>query len=165
MLDNPGVILLIIGPGATFFAVIFIVMLGVSWTANLTNPQTALMVFTTPVRNSKASPDVAVTAFTSPLIALTVVIGPAIELPVLIVLLNILKQMRTRRDAADACPLVTPSKAALSVPGKRPEYWALRHLIARALRCGLGQNRLDPLQVRDFRPHIRKMPFRPVLDL
>ncbi|MGI3211902.1 arsenic resistance protein [Roseovarius tibetensis] len=99
LLDNPGVILLIIGPGAAFFVVIFIVTLGVSRMANLTYPQTALMVFTTPVRNSEVSPAVAVTAFTSPLIALTVVIGPAIELPVLIVMLNILKQLRTRWDA------------------------------------------------------------------
>lgn len=86
-LDNPGVILLIIGPGAAFFIVTF----GVSPMANLSYPQTALMVFTTPVRNSEVSPAVAVTTFTSPLIALTVVIGPAIELPVLIVMLNILK--------------------------------------------------------------------------
>lgn len=100
LLDNPGVILLMIGPGAAFFVVIFIVTLGVSRMANLTYPQTALMVFTTAARNSEVSLAVAVTAFASPLIALTVVIGPAIELPILIVILNILKRLRVRWDAA-----------------------------------------------------------------
>ena len=96
LLDNPGVVVLMIGPGAAFFFLIFIVALTVSRMANLTYPETALVTFTTAARNSEVSLAVAATAFASPLIALTVVIGPAIELPVLIVMLNILKWLRTR---------------------------------------------------------------------
>lgn len=100
LLDNPGVILLMIGPGAAFFAVIFLVALTISRMARLTYPQTVLVAFTTAARNSEVALAVAVTAFANPLIALTVVIGPAIELPVLIVMLNILKWLRVRWDAA-----------------------------------------------------------------
>ncbi len=95
LLYNPGVILLMIGPGAAFFVVILAVALTLSRMANLTYPQTALLVFTTMARNSEVSLAVAVTAFASPLIALTVVIGPAIELPVLIIVLNLLKRLQT----------------------------------------------------------------------
>jgi arsenite transporter len=80
-----------------FFATIFVIALGVSrTTADLSYPETALMVFTTAARNSEVSLAVAVTAFTSPLIALTVVIGPAIELPVLVTMLKLLAWLRDR---------------------------------------------------------------------
>lgn len=96
LLDNPGVVVLMIGPGVAFFVLIFIVALTVSRIARLTYPETALVVFTTAARNSEVALAVAVTAFASPLIALTVVIGPAIELPVLITMLNILKWLRAK---------------------------------------------------------------------
>jgi ACR3 family arsenite efflux pump ArsB len=94
LFDNPGIVLLMIGPGLVFFAAIFVIAIGVSRAARLTYPETALMVFTTAARNSEVSLAVAVTAFTSPLIALTVVIGPAIELPILVAMLKLLAWMR-----------------------------------------------------------------------
>lgn len=100
LLENPAIILLMIGPGVAFFVVIFVVALAASRMANLTYPQTALVVFTTAARNSEVSLAVAVTAFASPLIALTVVIGPAIELPILILILHVLKRLQAGWSAS-----------------------------------------------------------------
>lgn len=96
LFENPSVVWWMIAPGLVFFAVIFLVAISVSRAAGLSYPETALLVFTTAARNSEVSLAVAVTAFTSPLIALTVVIGPAIELPVLIIFVSCLRWMRAR---------------------------------------------------------------------
>lgn len=102
LFENPSIVLLMIGPGIVYFATIFVIALGVSRAAGLSYPETALMVFTTAARNSEISLAVAVTAFASPLIALTVVIGPAIELPVLVAMLKLLTWLRGRRLLASA---------------------------------------------------------------
>lgn len=65
--------------------------------ARLNYPETALLAFTTTARNSEASVAIAVSAFpANPLVALTVVIGPAIELPVLLFLVKLLTWVRQR---------------------------------------------------------------------
>lgn len=56
----------------------------------------ALLTFTTTARSSEVSLALAVTAFASPLVALTVVIGPAIELPVLVLILRALAWVRAQ---------------------------------------------------------------------
>ena len=88
LLSNPAVVIKMIVPGLVFFAVAFGLALLAGRLFNLSYPETALLVFTITARNSEASLAVAVTAFTSPLVALTVVIGPSIELPVLILILR-----------------------------------------------------------------------------
>ena len=96
LFENPGIVVRMIVPGMVFFAVTFALALLIGRYAQLTYPEVALLVFTTTARNSEVSLALAVTAFTSPLIALTVVIGPAIELPVLILILHGLAWVRER---------------------------------------------------------------------
>ena len=94
---NPAVVLKMILPGLVFFGVAFALALVVGHLFNLRYPEVALLVFTTTARNTEASLAVAVTAFTSPLVALTVVIGPSIELPILILILRILLWLREKQ--------------------------------------------------------------------
>ncbi|MDR7555060.1 MAG: arsenic resistance protein [Armatimonadota bacterium] len=85
---NPAVVVKMILPGLGFFATAFGMSVVAARLFGLAYHEFALLVFTTSARNSEASLAVAVTAFASPLVALTVVIGPSIELPVLILMLH-----------------------------------------------------------------------------
>jgi len=96
LFDNPSVVLKMILPGVAFFVIAFFMAIVAARTFHLSYPEFALLVFTTTARNSEASLAVAVTAFTSPLVALTVVIGPSIELPVLILILRIVLMGRQK---------------------------------------------------------------------
>jgi ACR3 family arsenite efflux pump ArsB len=96
LFKNPTIVIKMILPGLVFFISIFIFTTFVAYLFNLKYSEYALLVFTTTARNSEASLAIAVTAFTNPLIPLTVVIGPSIELPVLIIILNILKFLKTK---------------------------------------------------------------------
>ena len=94
LFSNPRIVFLMIFPGLVFFFSIFGIALLAGRLFRLSYPETALLVFTTAARNSEASLAIAVSAFSSPLVALTVVIGPSIELPVLIILLRILLYLK-----------------------------------------------------------------------
>lgn len=93
---SPEIVLWMIAPGLVFFATIFLVALGTARLLGLSYPETALLVMTTAARNSEASLAIAVSAFASPLVALTVVIGPAFELPVLVAMVHALRTIRGR---------------------------------------------------------------------
>lgn len=88
--DNPNVVFTLIAPMVAFFAIAFTVAVSAGRVAGLPYDQTALLVFTTTSRNSEASLAIAATAFASPLVALTVVIGPVIELPLLVLMVRAL---------------------------------------------------------------------------
>ena len=94
LFENPAVVLKMILPGIAFFVIALSMAIVAGRLFRLGYPEFALLVFTTTARNSEASLAVAVTAFTSPLVALTVVIGPSIELPVLILFLRIVLSLR-----------------------------------------------------------------------
>lgn len=94
LFDNPSVVWRIAPPIAAFFAIAFVVSVVAARFARLPDEQTALLVFTTASRNSEASLAIAVTAFSSPLVALTVVIGPVIELPLLVLMVRGLTAIR-----------------------------------------------------------------------
>jgi ACR3 family arsenite transporter len=96
LLENPGLVWRMVAPGAVFFAFAFALALLLGRLARLTYREVALLTFTTTARNSEVSLALAATAFASPLVALTVVIGPAIELPVLILILRALQAIRSR---------------------------------------------------------------------
>ncbi len=96
LFDNPSVVAWMILPGLVFFVAIFAVALAAAKLARLTYPETALLAMTTAARNSEASLAIAVGAFASPLVALTVVIGPAFELPVLVAMVQLLGRVRGR---------------------------------------------------------------------
>lgn len=95
LMENPGVVIKMIAPGMLFFAIAFAIALIAGRLFRLSYPETALLVFTTTARNSEVSLAIAVTAFASPLVALTVVIGPSLELPVLILILRVLTLLRS----------------------------------------------------------------------
>ncbi|MFK7918861.1 MAG: arsenic resistance protein [Ilumatobacter sp.] len=96
LFDNPSVVWKIAPPIGLFFVLAFGVALVAARLAGLPYEQAALLVFTTTSRNSEASLAIAVTAFASPLVALTVVMGPVIELPLLVLMVRCLLALRTR---------------------------------------------------------------------
>ena len=96
LFDNPNVVWRLAPPIVVFFTVAFVVALLGARAAGLPYDQAALLVFTTTSRNSEASLAIAVTAFSSPLVALTVVIGPVLELPLLVLMVRLLVGLRPR---------------------------------------------------------------------
>lgn len=94
LIDNPNVVWKIAPPIGIFFAVAFVVAIGTARLTGLPYEQAALLVFTTASRNSEASLAIAVTAFASPLVALAVVMGPVIELPLLVLMVRALLALR-----------------------------------------------------------------------
>lgn len=97
LLKNPSVVIAMILPGIVYFFSIFALSLILGKIFHLPYSDVALLSFTTTARNSEASVAIAVSAFPSnPLVALTVVIGPGIELPVLIIFTQILLWIRKR---------------------------------------------------------------------
>jgi len=97
--DNPRVVLTLLPPMVAFFVVAFGFALATGRAAGLPFDQTALLAFTTTSRNSEASLAIAATAFASPLVALTVVIGPVIELPFLVLMVRVLLGLRPNTDS------------------------------------------------------------------
>ena len=88
--DNPGSVLTLLPAMAGFFVVAFAIALATARAAQLPYDQAALLAFTATSRNSEASLAIAATAFASPLVALTVVVGPVIELPFLLLMVRVL---------------------------------------------------------------------------
>lgn len=107
MLDNRGAVVELIPPTVAFFAIAFVVAVAVGRAVALPHPQTALLVFTTSARNSEASLAIAVTAFASPLVAVPVAIGPAIELPILILMVRVLARLQRRTASTASSPMPT----------------------------------------------------------
>lgn len=96
IVDNPGVFFRLLPPMAAFFSLSFVIAIGVGRRTGMTEAHTALLAFTTTSRNSEASLAIAATAFASPLVGLTVVLGPVIELPLLVLMARILNRSRVR---------------------------------------------------------------------
>lgn len=93
--DDSATLLRVIPPMIAFFALVFVVALAIARAQRLPVDQTIVLVFTTASRNSEASLAVAVTAFSSPLVAAVVAIGPAIELPLLVLMVRALAAIDT----------------------------------------------------------------------
>ena len=94
LFDSPAVVTTLLPPLVAFFVIAFVAALIIGRIANLPYDQTALLAFTTTSRNSEVSIAIAATAFSSPLVGLTVVIGPVIELPLLVVMVRVLIGLR-----------------------------------------------------------------------
>lgn len=121
--ENPSVVLRLVAPMTAFFALAFLLAVGAGRAAGLPTRQVVLLVFTTTSRNSEASLAIAATAFSSPLVALTVVIGPVIELPLLVLMVRVLLRMHGPRP--DSSRRSDTSVASLSGPRSddREETW------------------------------------------
>ena len=97
LIDNPDVIYKLLIPVLIFFAVTFALSQLVSKLLKFNYVDKVSLVLTTMARNSPIALAIAVSAFSSePLIALSLVIGPLIELPVLVLTSQIL--LRTQKS-------------------------------------------------------------------
>ncbi len=86
-LQDAGRIGLIIGVIALFFAVLFLIALAIGRVAGLSYEENTTLAFTTTARNSEAVIGVAVSAFPNhPLVYFAIILGPVIELPVLLLI-------------------------------------------------------------------------------
>ncbi len=98
LFDNLDMLLRMVAPLLIFFAANYAVSSLVSKAQDYSFDDTTSLIFTTMARNSPLSLAIAVAVFPdSPLIALVLVIGPLIELPVLSVTANIRLNMRRKR--------------------------------------------------------------------
>ena len=88
-----------------FFLVIFGLVLMIGKTARLTYEDTVTMAFTTTARNSEAVIGVAVAAFPGhPLVYFAIILGPVIELPMLLFISRLLLALRGRLWHQQAVP-------------------------------------------------------------
>lgn len=92
--DNPLVILRLLIPVLVFFAATFVIVQLVSRLLKFSYADKVSLTLTTMARNSPIALAIAVVAFPDqPLIAMSLVIGPLIELPVLVIVANVLLRM------------------------------------------------------------------------
>ena len=99
LLDNPTLLVQMFVPLLLFFATVLIAAQLVGRAIDLPKRDTVALSFTTLARSSPLSLAIAVATFPDrPLIALALVIGPLIELPVLSVISDILKRWNTNEE-------------------------------------------------------------------
>lgn len=95
--DNPLVILRLLGPLLAFYLVTAILAIWLSRRGGFDYPECASLCLATLARNSPIALAIAVVAFPDqPLIALALVVGPLIELPVLAIVSRALLSVRRR---------------------------------------------------------------------
>ena len=96
-LGDLGRVALIIGVLALFFLVLFLLALVVGHLAGLTYEENTTLSFTTTARNSEAVIGVAISAFPGhPLVYLAIILGPIVELPVLLLISRILLSLKQK---------------------------------------------------------------------
>jgi ACR3 family arsenite efflux pump ArsB len=96
--ERPDVVLRLLAPTLLFFLVTFALVRPLGDLLRFPYPDSVSLSLTTLARNSPVALTVAVSAFPEmPLVALALVIGPLIELPVLAVLSRILLLIGRRR--------------------------------------------------------------------
>ncbi len=92
-----GRVALIIGVIALFFLALFILALVLGKIFSLTYAENTTLAFTTTARNSEAVIGVAVSAFPGhPLVYLAIILGPIVELPVLLLISRVLLGLKGR---------------------------------------------------------------------
>jgi ACR3 family arsenite efflux pump ArsB len=95
LIDNPEIIYKLLIPVLIFFAVTFLLTQVVSRFLNFGYADRVSLTLTTMARNSPISLAIAVSAFShEPLIALSLVIGPLIELPILVLTSQVLLKLQ-----------------------------------------------------------------------
>jgi ACR3 family arsenite transporter len=85
ILERPGIVLEMAIPMALFFAVMFFVVLGVGWRLGFPYRDAVAVAFNATGRDFEIAIAIAITAF-SPTVALATVVGPLIEVPVMLFL-------------------------------------------------------------------------------
>jgi ACR3 family arsenite efflux pump ArsB len=101
LLNNGTLFLRVLFPLVVFFAVNFALALAAGRQLRMPYSDRISLLFTTSARNSPISLAIAAITFPDrPLISLTLVIGPLIELPILSIDSNILNRMMAKHDAS-----------------------------------------------------------------
>lgn len=99
LFENLDMMLVMLAPLTIFFVLIYIVSYSVSKAQGYSFDDSTSLIFTTMARNSPLSLAIAVAVFPdSPLIALVLVIGPLLELPILSVTANIRLGLRSAKN-------------------------------------------------------------------
>jgi ACR3 family arsenite efflux pump ArsB len=97
LLQNIETVLILLIPLMIFFAINFLVSRFTSYLLHFDYEDSVSLNLTTLARNSPIALAIALTAFpNSPLVALALIIGPLIELPVLALVAQILLKMKGR---------------------------------------------------------------------
>jgi arsenite transporter len=87
--DNPDAFLRLLAPLAAFFAITYLIATATTRTLGLRYPERVTLTMTTLARNSPVALAIATAAFPDrPLVAVALVVGPLIELPVLALTAN-----------------------------------------------------------------------------
>ena len=98
LVEEPELLVKMLIPLGVFFLVMFIISQVVAKRLKFSHPDSVSLTMTTLARNSPLDLAIAVIAFPfNPLIALVLVIGPLIELPVLALVANVLLRIDPRR--------------------------------------------------------------------
>lgn len=96
VLQRPHLLLQLLPPIGLFFVINFVLAQQVGQVLKLAYPEVACLTCTTLARNSPVALAVAASAFSDrPLIALTLVIGPLLELPILALVAQVLLRFRS----------------------------------------------------------------------
>lgn len=91
--DNPDAFVRLLGPLAAFFVVTYVIATATGRALGLRDPEQVTLTMTTLARNSPIALAIATAAFPDrPLLAVALVVGPLVELPVLSVVANRLLQ-------------------------------------------------------------------------
>lgn len=107
--ENGTEMLLLLPPLLLFFLILPLVSTGVARLLRLPGPQRVTLTMVTTARNSPIALGIAVAAFPDrPLIAVALVVGPLVELPILAVLSQVI---RYRDKSAPAPQVIAPSES------------------------------------------------------
>ncbi|GGE78993.1 arsenic resistance protein [Nesterenkonia sp. E16_7] len=108
--ESGAEMLLLLPPLLAFFIILPLVATGVSRLLRLTGPQRVALTMVTTARNSPIALGIAVAAFPDrPLIAVALVVGPLIELPILAALSQIIRH-RDKPDPAEQVPATSSDR-------------------------------------------------------
>lgn len=101
VIDEPDALLRLLIPPLVFFVVAYLIANAASTRLNLADPERVTLTMTTMARNSPVALAIAITAFPDqPLIAVALVVGPLIELPVLSGAAHLLTRREPNRAVA-----------------------------------------------------------------
>jgi ACR3 family arsenite transporter len=111
ILRRPGIVVEMAVPMALFFAVMFFVVLLVGWRLGFPYRDAVAVAFNSTGRDFEIAIAIAITAF-SPTVALATVVGPLIEVPVMLFLVWAAMRLAPRLFGAQPLPVVAGGRIA-----------------------------------------------------
>ncbi len=111
ILGHPGIIFQLAVPMTLFFWMMFIVVHLVGWRLGFSYEDSVAVAFNSTGRDFEIAIAIAITAF-NPTVALATVVGPLIEVPVMLVLVWLARHTRERLFAPLSAPVPEPDPAS-----------------------------------------------------